>query len=77
MISILVSEIVNEYVNFKFVDNLSRVPGRVLGQCVTRLGLNDGAKIWISLKLFSYTNFSFIAHIRENISFGANFEGDP
>ena len=34
---------------------------------VTSLGFYDGAK----------TNFSFIAHIRENICLGAKFEGNP
>ena len=29
------------------------------------------------LKTFSWTNFYFIAHIRENIGLGANFEGYP
>ena len=31
---------------------------------VARLGLNDGAKLWISLKLFSKQT-SFIMHIRD------------
>ena len=40
---------------YLFIRNsyLSQVPRRVLGQCVTRLGLNDGAKLWISFLLKS------------------------
>ena len=44
------------------------------GQCVTLLGLNDGAKRIQTLFLDKYF---FIAYIRENICLEANFEGNP
>ena len=51
--------------------NRSRVPRRVLVKCVTRLGLNDGAKLWIST---FFLDKYFIACIREKICLGATFE---
>ena len=52
---------------WKYLDYLSNVPRRasyVSGLSVARLGLNDGARLWISFKHFSKKN-PFLKHILE------------